>query len=64
MVDEEPRVAQRGKYTITEASRRLGVHRNTLARYLKEGKIRCRFSKETNRKYFSGDDLVRLWRAL
>ena len=64
MVDEEPKVAQRGKYTITEASKRLGVHRNTLARYLKEGKIRCRFSKETNRKYFSGDDLVRLWRAL
>lgn len=49
---------------MAEASRRLGVHRNTLARYLKEGKIRCRFAKDTNRKYFSGDDLVRLWRAL
>lgn len=64
MVAEEPKVAQRGKYTITEASRRLGVHRNTLARYLKEGKIKCGFSKETNRKYFSGQDLVRLLRIL
>ena len=64
MVAEEPKVAQRGKCTMAEASRRLGVHRNTLARYLKEGKIRCRFAKDTNRKYFSGDDLVRLWRAL
>lgn len=49
---------------MAEASRRLGVHRNTLARYLKEGKIKCGFSKETNRKYFSGQDLVRLWRIL
>ena len=50
MVAEEPKVAQRGKYTM--------------AGYLKEGKIRCRFAKDTNGKYFSGDDLVRLWRAL
>ena len=60
---EEPLVSDTGRYTITQASEALGMHRNTLRRYWKQGKIKALFRKSDNRKLFTGLEIKKLWRV-
>lgn len=63
MTNNEPRVRETGRYTITEASEKLGIHRNTLLRYTEQGQIRCGFRRETARKSYTGYEILRFLRA-
>lgn len=59
---EEPKVADGGRYTVTETCKALGIHRNTLRRWLQAGKIHCKFRKLDNRKVFEGREIKKVWR--
>ena len=54
MTNEEPKVADAGRYTMTETCKVLGIHRNTLRRWLQAGKIKVKFRRIDNRKVFEG----------
>ena len=58
----EPQVADTGRYTITEACKALGIHRNTLRRYWEKKLIKCTYRRCDHRKLFSGVEIQKLWR--
>lgn len=57
MTNEEPKVADAGRYTMTETCKVLGIHRNTLRRWLQAGKIKVKFRRIDNRKVFEGREI-------
>lgn len=59
----EPQVVQSSRYSMEEAAELLAVHRNTLLRYAKEGKIRFGIRRGTKRKFFLGSEIIRFWKA-
>ena len=63
MVNEEPKVADFGRYSIAETSKLLGIHRNTLLRWTKAGIIRFGVRRGTMRKFYLGREIKRFWRA-
>ena len=64
MTTEEPRVSPTGRYNITDTCRALGIHRNTLKRYTEEGKIKCGFRRSNLRRFYTGMEILKLWRAV
>lgn len=65
MVNEEPTVSPTSQYSIGEAAKILGIHRNTLRKYTNTGPagIRCKFKKSNNRKVFTGFEIVKFWKS-
>ena len=63
MVNEEPKVADYGRYSIDETCKLLGIHRNTLLRWSKAGIIRFSIRRGTMRKFYLGREIKRFWRA-
>lgn len=65
MVNEEPKVSPTARYSIQEAAAILGVHRNTLRRHTNTGPtgIACSFFKSNGRRFYTGRDIVKFWRA-
>ena len=59
---EEPKVADTGRYTATEACKALGIHRNTLRRYSQKNLIKCTYRRCDHRKLYSGAEIKKLWR--
>lgn len=64
MTPIEPVVADTGRYNVTQTCEVLGIHRNTLERYRKSNLIRCGKRRTTDRKYYTGAEIKRLWRML
>lgn len=63
MSTTEPKVSDKGRYTMTETCKALGVHRNTLRRWLEAGKIKYKFRRIDNRKVIEGSEIKRVWRV-
>ena len=63
MTNEEPNVAEAGRYTMTETCKVLGIHRNTLRRWLQAGKMKVKFRRIDNRKVIEGAEIKRAWRV-
>lgn len=65
MVNEQPDVSPTARYTIAEAAAILGMHRNTLRRHTNNGVfgIECHIRKCNGRKYYTGLDIIKFWRA-
>ena len=59
----EPKVNEGGRYSVMQASKALGIHRNTLRNYTEQGLIKCGFRRETGRKFYAGREIIRFWRA-
>lgn len=59
----EPQVADTGRYSVTEASKALGIHRTTLFKAVKNNAIKCGIRKSNNRKFFLGADIKKLWKS-
>ena len=59
-----PEVSDSGRYNMTEASKALGIHRNTLRKYAKEGVLKSHTNRRTGRRYFLGYDLKKCWRMM
>lgn len=63
MSNTEPKVADNGRYTVTETCKALGIHRNTLRRWVQAGKMKVKFRRIDNRKVFEGSEIKRAWRV-
>lgn len=59
----EPDVSETGRYSVTETCRKLGIHRNTLRKYTSLGLIRCGMRRQTERKFYSGREILKFWRG-
>lgn len=63
MTNIEPKVADAGRYTMAETCKALGIHRNTLRRWLQAGKMKVKFRRIDNRKVIEGAEIKRAWRV-
>lgn len=59
----EPNVNVAGRYSVTETSAVLGIHRNSLRKYTEQGLIKCGFRRQTARKFYLGSEILKFWRA-
>lgn len=59
----EPKVAPTGRYSIKETCQVLGICRNTLLYYTNAGMIKCGFRRHTRRKFYTGVEILKFWRA-
>lgn len=59
----EPKVNMAGRYSVTETSAVLGIHRNSLRKYTEQGLIKCGFRKPTARKFYLGSEILKFWRG-
>ena len=62
MVALEPKVSPNGRYSIIDTCKLLGIHRNTLTRYVNRGRINCRIRESTGQKFYLGSDILRFWK--
>jgi DNA-binding transcriptional MerR regulator len=63
MISIEPHVEPAARYSIRETCELLEIHRHTLRAYTVQGFIRCGFRRATQRKFYLGSEILRLWRA-
>ena len=63
MTNVEPKVADSGRYTMTETCKALGIHRNTLRRWLQAGKMKVKFRRIDNRKVIDCSEIKKAWRV-
>lgn len=63
MTNIEPKVSDAGRYTMTETCKALGIHRNTLRRWVQAGKMKVKFRRIDNRKVIDGAEIKRAWRV-
>jgi DNA-binding transcriptional MerR regulator len=60
----EPTVSATGRYSVTQTTEVLGIHRNTLINYTNKGLIKCGFRRESGRKFYEGREILRFWSAI
>lgn len=60
----EPKCADAGRYSVTEACILLGIHRNTLERYRANNLIKAGFRMANHRKFYTGSEIKKLWRKM
>lgn len=58
----EPQVSDTGRYSINDASRILGIHRNTLRNHTENGFIKCGFRRTNGRRFYTGSEIKRYWK--
>ena len=63
MVTQEPNVRPDGRYSVKQTAALLGFHRNTLLKYTNKGTIRCGIRRSTTRKFYTGAEIIRFWKA-
>ena len=61
MTSTQPDVKLTSRYSRVETCKLLGIHRNTLSRYTKSGKIRFGIRASTGRKFYLGSEILRFW---
>ncbi len=61
MTTEPPKVNLQGRYPIGKAAKLLGISRTTLLRHTKSEDIRYKTSQVSNRKVFTGSDIMAYW---
>ena len=62
MTDPET-IRSSAQYTSSEACAILGVHRNTLRRYVLTGTLRASYRRGNGRPFFKGSELIRFTQA-
>lgn len=63
MTVTEPAVIASGRYPVGEASKILGIDRKTLYRHTTEGLIKCGFRRANRRRFYTGSEILRYWKA-
>lgn len=59
-----PALNQSASYSITQAAALLGIHRNTMARYIAAGRLKTGISRlDGRRRVITGKVLMRFWEA-
>lgn len=62
MISVHPDIAPGGKYTPTQASQKLEVHKTTLWRDARAGKLKYSVNR-SGRMRFKGVDLITYWKT-
>lgn len=60
MTTDMPKAAPNGRYSIKQAAELLGVHRNTITRYVNIGRLRS-YHRVNGMPFVRGVDIIRLW---
>ena len=60
---ERPNVTATRRYNIKETAEVLGVHRNTVARWIDGGQLRTGMHKKTLHKYVTGLEILKFWNS-
>lgn len=63
MTSEMPNVTPNGRYSVTEAAKVMEVHRNTILRWIEEGKIKFGIRRTNGRKFIEGRTLTGFWKS-
>lgn len=63
MTPLQPAVDPNGRYSTVETTKALGISRPTLRTYAKNGLIKYGIRKSNGRKFFTGSEIIRLWKA-
>lgn len=63
MTPIEPTVNVASRYSVGEAAKILGVHRNSILNYTKAGLLKYGVRKATKKKFYTGLELIKFWRA-
>lgn len=64
MITEMPNVKESGRYQLTEAARLMQCDRRTLLKYAAAFKQAPQLNPVSQRPYFRGRQLLRIWRAI
>lgn len=63
MTPTMPTIKDNDRFSGTAAATLLGISRETLRKYVNEGRIRRHYSRKSARPYYLGRDLLILWRS-
>ncbi len=63
ITSREPQVEAASRYSIGETCAILTINRKTLAKYTGSGLIKCGYRKGTMKKFYTGLDIMKFWRA-
>ena len=63
MTTIEPDIPDKGRYPIGETAKHLGVTPRTILRYTEEGTLKFGISRANGRKFFTGAEIKRFWKA-
>lgn len=61
MTENEPNVKPTSRYSIVQTCSLLGIHRNSLRKYTKMGKINAGIRKSTGRRFYLGSEILKFW---
>lgn len=61
MVNEQPNIKATSRFSIAETCGLLGIHRNTLRKYTKEGRIKAGVRKSTAKPFYLGSEILNFW---
>ena len=61
ILSDKPNINPAGRYSAPQAARLLGVHRSTVWRWMRNGKLRPFFCKGNSRIRFCGRELLAAW---
>ena len=63
MTNKEPKVDLTGRYELREASAVLEIDKSTLLRWTKLGVVKAGVKRSNGRKFWTGAELVRIWKS-
>ncbi|MBO6083202.1 MAG: helix-turn-helix domain-containing protein [Bacteroidales bacterium] len=63
MRNTQPLIDPAAHLELREAALALDVHKSTVLRWTRTGKLRCGIKRLNGRKYWTGAELIRFWRA-
>lgn len=63
MTTTEPIVSPTNRYSIAEAAKILGIHRNTLRLHTESGLIKCGFRRQNARRFYTGSEIMKYWKS-
>lgn len=63
MLIELPSIAVRGRYSVTEAAKVMGVDRSTIRRWIEAGTMRCGYHRHNKRRFVTGEEIQRFFNA-
>lgn len=63
MIQDEPKVADTSRYSITEVANILQMDVSTIRRLTHSGHIKCGYWRHNGRKFYTGRDIKRFFNA-
>lgn len=63
MTTSEPKIPDADKYGVFEAAKILGVNQSTIRRQTNAGNLKYGIRRHNGRRFYTGAELKRFWRA-